>query len=560
MEEIAFLLRLRARIAANTVAKVLSTAKLRSAMVVGFCVVFWGTLFLTFCRGFLFLDKFPFFKERVVEYLFSLFFFFLFLMLIFSNAIISFSSLFRSDEVGFLLGLPLCGENVFLYKFVESVAFSSWAFLLLGMPVMIAYGLTEGVGFIFYVFVFFFLLGFIFLPAGLGSLIALLLVFFFQRRKKHILALFLILAGAFLSVGLGRIILQAKSEFTFSGIWVKGLLDRFSFSKNAFLPSHWLTQGTLALARGKGSDALLYFAVIIANALLLTLIIYQVASRIYAFSWSKSQGRTGKRPLSIGRFWDRILEKAFFYLSPGARLLLLKDFKTFRRDPAQWGQFLIFFGLLGVYVLNLRTFAYHRAETNWKSIVSFLNLSATALTLATFNSRFIYPLLSLEGRRFWILALAPVERKAMLLGKFAYSLVGSLLVSVGLIFLSDFMLQMPFFVVAIHAGTMFLICFGLSGITVGLAAIYPNLKEENPSKIVAGFGGTFTFLLSLAFIMAVISLEILPFHLYLASRRITEAAFGRWLLIAFAVAIGITFLVSYAPLVLGIRAFKRMEF
>jgi len=560
MEEIGFLIRLRAKTAANTAVKVLSTAKLRSGMMVAFCAVFWVALFLAFCRGFLFLDKFPFFKERVVEYLFSVFFFFLFLMLIFSNAIISFSSLFRSEEVGFLLGLPLRSENVFLYKFGESVAFSSWAFLLLGMPVMAAYGLTEGVGVIFYVLVFFFLLGFIFLPAGLGCLITLLLVFFFQRRKKHILALLLILAGALLAIGFTRIILQAKSEFTFSGVWVKGFLDRFGFSKNAFLPSHWLTQGTLALARGKGWDALLYFAVILANALLLTLIIYQVASKIYAYSWSKSQGRTGKKPLKIGRFWDRVLEKAFFYLNPGARLLLLKDFKTFRRDPAQWSQFLIFFGLLGIYIVNLRTFAYHRAGANWKSVVSFLNLSATALTLATFNSRFIYPLLSLEGRRFWILALAPVERKAILLGKFAYSLVGSLMVGVGLIFLSDFMLQMPLFVVVIHTGTMLLICFGLSAITVGLAAIYPNLKEENPSKIVAGFGGTFTFLLSLAFIVAVISLEILPFHLYLASRPITEAAFERWLLIAFAAAIGITFLVSYLPLVLGIKAFKRMEF
>jgi ABC-2 type transport system permease protein len=560
MGEIAFLARLKTKAAANTLTKVLRTAKLRSGMVVAFCAVFWSALFLAFCRGFLFLDQFPFFKERVVEYLFSVFFFFLFLMLIFSNAIISFSSLFRSDEVGFLLGLPLRSENVFLYKFVESVVFSSWAFLLLGMPVMIAYGLTEGVGAFFYIFVFFFLLVFIFLPAGLGSLIALLLVFFFQRRKKHILALLLAIAGVGLTIGVGRIILQERSEFTFSGIWVKGFLDRFNFSKNAALPSHWLTQGTLALSRGQGWEALLYFAVILANALLLCLIIYRVADKIYAFSWSKSQGRSGKKPLSIGRFWDRILGKVFFYLSPGARLLLLKDFKTFRRDPAQWGQFLIFFGLLGVYVLNLRTFAYHRAGPNWKSTVSFLNLSATALTLATFNSRFIYPLLSLEGRRFWILALAPVERKAVLLGKFAYSLVGSLLVSVGLIFLSDFMLQMPLFVVAIHAGTMFLICFGLSGITVGLAAIYPNLKEENPSKIVAGFGGTFTFLLSLAFIVAVIALQILPFHLYLAARRITEAAFERWLLVAFAVAIGLTFLVSYLPMVFGSRAFKKMEF
>ena len=41
----------------------------------------------------------------------------------------------------------------------------------------------------------------------------------------------------------------------------------------------------------------------------------------------------------------------------------------------------------------------------------------TALILSTFTSRFIFPLLSLEGRNFWVLGLFPLRRDADPLGQ-----------------------------------------------------------------------------------------------------------------------------------------------
>ena len=41
----------------------------------------------------------------------------------------------------------------------------------------------------------------------------------------------------------------------------------------------------------------------------------------------------------------------------------------------------------------------------------------------------------------------------------------------------------------------------LTGLAVGLGALYPNFKEENPSKIVSGFGGTFCLVLSFLYIL-----------------------------------------------------------
>jgi ABC-2 type transport system permease protein len=41
----------------------------------------------------------------------------------------------------------------------------------------------------------------------------------------------------------------------------------------------------------------------------------------------------------------------------------------------------------------------------------------------------------------------------------------------------------------------------LNGLAIGLGALYPNFKEDNPSKIVSGFGGTFCLVLSFGYVV-----------------------------------------------------------
>ena len=52
---------------------------------------------------------------------------------------------------------------------------------------------------------------------------------------------------------------------------------------------------------------------------------------------------------------DRAIPKLMILAPPKIRLLLVKDLRIFRRDPVQWAQFLIFFGLVGLYFLNMKS-------------------------------------------------------------------------------------------------------------------------------------------------------------------------------------------------------------
>jgi ABC-2 type transport system permease protein len=190
------------------------------------------------------------------------------------------------------------------------------------------------------------------------------------------------------------------------------------------------------------------------------------------------------------------------FLASDVRALVAKDLRMFWRDTSQWAQSLMLFGLLAAYIFNLRHFSQQLGNPFWTHLVSFLNLGACALNLATLTTRFVYPQFSLEGKRLWIVGMAPLGLVRIVTIKYWLASVTSLCVTLGLITLSCHMLQMSlartlFFGVVVSAMTL-----TLSGLAVGLGALYPNFKEENPSKIVSGFGGTFCLVLSFLYILA----------------------------------------------------------
>ena len=68
----------------------------------------------------------------LVDRLFYLGWSIIFYLLILSNIVTAFSTLYRSPEVNFLLTMPLSYLKVFRTKFMENILYSSWAILILG--------------------------------------------------------------------------------------------------------------------------------------------------------------------------------------------------------------------------------------------------------------------------------------------------------------------------------------------------------------------------------------------------------------------------------------------
>ncbi|MCH8841006.1 MAG: hypothetical protein IH831_10125, partial [Planctomycetes bacterium] len=218
---------------------------------------------------------------------------------------------------------------------------------------------------------------------------------------------------------------------------------------------------------------------------------------------------------------------------------------------------------------NVDRFRQHRSDASvlaWVNIVSFLNLAVVGLILSTFTTRFIYPLISLEGHRFWILGRLPVERDTILWGKFLFAACGSWLPCAGLVIVSDIMLKVSPLVLLVHQVICLLLCIGLSGMAVGLGALMPNFSDPSPSKIAAGFGGTLNLVLSALYILVVVLLTALPCHFYLlastsemSSKLMQSGYLNLWLGMGIGVSLALAVIVTVVPMRLGLKAFRQLE-
>jgi len=500
---------------------------------------------------------------------FDLMFMVLSVLLIFSTGIILYSSLFASAETAFLLGGPVAEDQVYAYKFQGAVAFSSWAFITLGSPILIAYGLVGptsddvGAPWYFYAVLPLFFAGFVLVPGSVGALGCMALVNFVPRHRRQVVVGALVVGVAVLAWwGYQQLVLPTRTLFG-TAEWLNQVFGAVVLIRAPLVPSHWIAQGLKAAAVGDISATGYYLALIWSNGLCLYVFSAWVASRLYRRGFNRLVTGGSLRRRYGGVWLDVCLDRLLGFLDPRTRLLIIKDFRTFRRDPAQWAQIVLFIALAVLYFVNVRRFYQADIGRAFQNGISLLNLVATSFLMCAYTGRFIYPMLSLEGHKFWILGLLPLERDRLLWGKFAFSATGCLLIAEALILFSDIMMELAWSMIAMHALTVAVLGLGFSGLSVGLGGCMPNFRESDPSKIAVGFGGTLNLLAGLLFLVVVIGIMAVPWHLVVATEGITNPdLIGRewWLLVAEALGVGVGVATVIVPLRAGARALRGMEF
>src|SRR6202000_1933195 len=118
-------------------------SRLLTALILSFIVGYLVLSFWLFFKGLKFVGAFPGLGTVLTERLLYLLFAFLFVLLLLSNLIISYTNLFRNREAAYLLTQPLDWQTIFPWKFIESALLASWAFLFLIAPMLAAFGLIR---------------------------------------------------------------------------------------------------------------------------------------------------------------------------------------------------------------------------------------------------------------------------------------------------------------------------------------------------------------------------------------------------------------------------------
>ncbi|MBI2949502.1 MAG: hypothetical protein HYY23_17835 [Verrucomicrobia bacterium] len=525
--------------------------------------------FLLFHRGLKFMGRFPGLGGLLTERLLFLLFAFLFALLLLSNLVIGYTNLFRNRETSYLLALPVSTQTIFRWKFIESTLLASWAFVFLIAPLLAAYGLTRGVPWHFYLLTLFLIGLFIVLPSVAGSWLAVSLGRYLDRRAFQLVALTLAfggLAGAawwFQPEPITDPMLETR---------VLTVLDRLllktRFAQFPFLPSYWLSAGVLNWSEGALASASFFVLVLLSYVLFFGFLSFTRTGGIFYEACSAVQSRGGilerwhwlrarrhnRRNFDFSPGWLESALRALSWVKSDTRALVAKDIRLFWRDTTQWGQTFVLFGLLGAYIINLRHFSHQLTNPFWVNLVAYLNLGACSLNLATLTTRFVYPQFSLEGKRLWVVGLAPLGLGRMVKAKFALASSASLCITLGLVLLSCHMLKMPGSRTLYFAAAVTVMTFALNGLAVGLGVLYPNFKEDNPSKIVSGFGGTFCLVLSFLYIAVSVVLLALGSPWSRGRSAVLGSPETAWLIfLALSLALG------WLPLKVGLRRLARFE-
>ncbi len=530
-------------------------SRFKIAFLAVFGIVFLGGLWVAFLDGFRFLDSLGGASVLIINRLFSLFFLGLGAMLVVSSAVTSYSAFFRSEETEFMLARPFSVSEVVLYQFAQSCGLSSWAFFLVIIPFVGAYGTHQHLSPLFAVWTLLFSVPFLVVCCAVGAVVALVAVRWIPPRR------YLIGLGFTVAISAVAALVYAVSrtqELTEETTFVLSrMVPGFTLAANPLQPGWWTAEGILALSRGEWLRGARLGAVLVSHALLALLIVEAVGRWTFVRAWQRATADSGAR-----RRADVLLpglDRALGFLGPDIRAVILKDIRTFLRDAGQWAQALVFFGLLALYFLNLRTFRYHALPPVWRNLIEFLNVFSVSAVLCSLSSRFLYPQLSLEGQGFWLIGLSPTPMRRVLAAKFMLALVAMLAVSLPLMAVSSAMLHASVLSTAVAIALATSISLAAGGLSVGLGAIFMDLSRRNPAAIVSGFGGTLNLAMSLAFMVAAILPFAASFHLYYAAHigsadmRIGVAASAVWLVLLTAAATGI-------PLALGIRSLGRREF
>ncbi|MDD2236809.1 MAG: hypothetical protein PHP44_06395 [Kiritimatiellae bacterium] len=557
MKNLLLLLRIRRQSLAHARDSLRNESAFKIIFVASFGSGLIAGLWWLFLAGFAFMNNLGGVGMIVVPKLFAFFFLSLTFMLILSGMLTTYSTLYRSDEMPHLLLHPFSISEILVFKSLESAFLSSWAFFFIILPFVGAYARHQHLPWHFCLGTLVFSIPFALVCSAIGSILTILFIRWIPRSRFFWTVLLLALFGGVLWWWTHRIPVRYTQEDTV--LMLNQFVPFLALSTSPVQPGAWITEGITALSRGHWARGILYFLFLWANALLAMLLIETLGRRFFYTGWQRTLSVSHASRSTSGLAPPMRSIPPFCLLPPDIRALMIKDIRTFLREPQQWMQAVFFFGLLAVYFFSLGNMHYRSLPPVWKNIITFLNIFSIACVLTSLSSRFIYPQMSLEGQAFWIIGMAPTTLWRVLTAKFLLSFLTMLLISAGLMTISTSMLDVPLSTRLVSLYISFCISLAMAGLSTGTGAIFIDLKQRNPSAIVSGFGGTLNLVLSLAVMLACILPVATVFHY--REMGLFHYSFFRFFALAGILLPGLLApLTALIPLRLGRRRLMRLDY
>lgn len=471
--------------------------------------------------------------------LFGLIFLISYSMIFMSSMINGLSTFYLSANLPFLHTLPIRRSQILAIKFVENWTNSCYLMFFFLSVFFLSYAHSFHLGWSQRAIGLLVVVLFTVPPVAMGSAMVTLLIRFFPVRRIH--QVVTLMAGIFLGalVIAVRMMKPERLLHPTNTDDFQQLIKDLTIPSAHHLPSTWASD---AIIYGNHAPLWLLAALTAGSLMIMALVLKTFYPKAFIFSQES-------RSLRSTRTRKKRRER-----TPGIlRSLVRKDLILFLRDATQWSQLLLLSALIVVYLINIKNLAVQLPMVRW--VVSFINLGLAGFVLSALSVRFLFPSVSIEGRAFWVVKTMPVSLRTLLWSKFLIYFPPFLLFTEMLVFFSNRILQVPPFFMVLSMVNIFAVSFALTGLAIGIGALLPNFKSDNPAQIAVGPGGVLYMLLSFVYISVMLAIQIRPVWYWVIqhSDRIHNAVYGVSALL-------LTLLVALVPMEWGARHLSAQEY
>ena len=470
-----------------------------------------------------------FFTQNIIDYLLkeikigsfllhrliSVVLFIFFLAVHVGNIVVSYSTLYKSVEVQFLLTKPINYHNLFIIKFLDNFFYSSTTLLLIICAVLGGYGAYFGLGVEFYfISILFHIFPFMLTAASLGVIILMLVIRLavtFGLRKVIATLAIVYIASLLIFFKLSNPVLLVTQVMAY----YPNINQYFGFFDNhliKLLPNFWLSESFYWISNNSYIKSLPFTIFqIICSFLFFSLAVYLSRKWYYKTLTASTELRLFNNSLRKKNLFFSFDKHSFY--KPQTDVLIKKEFWLFFREPSQWVHLCVLLFLLGIFATSISTIDVKLLNVYNPSLKAILYLVVflfNIFLIASLSLRFVFPLLSLEGSAYWKIKSSPVNPVKLLTMKFFIFFLIILALGQLINFFSH--LNYPSTLALSSSLNTAFITITLVSMNFGMGSIFANFKEKNPIRIASSQGASITFLFTLVYLVFLVTVLFLPVY------------------------------------------------
>jgi len=430
------------------------------------------------------------------------------------NIIVSYSTLYKSNEVVYLFTKPLEPSKVFLIKFLDNFFYSSSTLIMIMFSVIAGYAVYFNLSFTSLVILIVFnIIPFILSAGSLGVIILLLVIKLVSKYgvKKVIYTLvFSYTVVVFLFFKINSPIKLVNMVMKYYPIFDKDkYLSELVPSVIKFLPNNWLTETAYWTTLNHPAEALPSTLLQVGVSIVLFSTALTLGHKWYMDTWLKNLKITSDN-IALRNNKTNILDlgrNSIF--NPQTDSIIKKDILVFIREPSQVIHISILVFLIAIFVSSVAGIRYIKLGDHILITTIYLSiLLFNLLLISTFSLRFIFPLISLEGESFWKIKSAPVDTKFYVWKKILPFGLIVFIIAQGLSFFANHRLGLG--MVILSALITGLASISIIAINFGMGVLFANYKEKNPIRLSSSQGASISFLFNICYMLLVVILLFTP--------------------------------------------------